>query len=137
MKVPLSWLREYVDVPESVPALVERLTRAGLEVGGVRFVGVPAPEGLPPSMCEVGPAWAADKVVLARVLKTEKHPNADRLRLVTVEYGTGQPKVVLTGAPNINPGDEGQRVILALTGSVLYDGHAQPKQLKELKPATI
>src|SRR5437899_3257169 len=101
MKIPLSWLREYVGVPPAVPALVERLTLAGLEVAGVRFVGVAAPEGLPPQMCETGPVWAPDKVMFARVLKTEQHPNADSLKLVTVEYGAGQPKVVLTGARNI------------------------------------
>ena len=42
MKVPLSWLRDYVDLPPSVPQLVERLTLAGLEVAGVRCIGVPA-----------------------------------------------------------------------------------------------
>ena len=65
MKIPLSWLREYVAVPPAVPALVERLTLAGLEVAGVRFVGVAAPDGLPPQMCETGPVWAPGRASAA------------------------------------------------------------------------
>src|SRR5581483_8065992 len=63
--------------------------------------------------------------------------NADRLTLVDLDYGTGQPKIVVTGAPNIKVGDQGQKVIIALSGSVLYDGHAQEKVLRELKPSKI
>ena len=46
MKIPLSWLRDYVDITLPIPQLVERLTLAGLEVGGIRLVGLPHPEGL-------------------------------------------------------------------------------------------
>lgn len=137
MKVPLSWLREYVDPTLPPAALIERLTIAGLEVGGVRVFGLPIPEGVRVRPDETGPVWARDKIVTAKVLKTEKHPNADKLRLVTVEYGAAEPKVLVTGAPNINPGDSGQVVILALTGSVLFDGHATPKKLSELKPTQL
>jgi len=137
MKVPLSWLREYVDLTLPAAALIERLTLAGLEVGGVRVFGLPIPEGVRVKPEETGPVWAKDKIVTAKVLKTEKHPNADKLRLVTVEYGASEPKVLVTGAPNIGPGDAGQVVILALTGSVLFDGHATPKKLSELKPTQL
>src|SRR6202030_4025594 len=78
-----------------------------------------------------------DKIVIGRIIAVERHPNADRLTLATVEYGVGQPKTVVTGAPNIRPGEQGQQVILALAGSVLYDGHADSKVLRELKPSKI
>src|SRR5437868_13750740 len=137
MKVPLSWLRDYVELTLPVAWLAERLTLAGLELEGVRVLGLPVPEGLRVKPEEAGPVWAADKVVVARVLTVEKHPNADKLKLVTVEYGAKEPKVVVTGAPNIKVGDAGQVVILALTGSILFDGHATPKKLMELKPTQL
>lgn len=137
MKVPVSWLREYVDVSLSVPELAERLTLAGLEVSGLRFYGLPVPPGARVGQEAAGPAWARDKVITARVLKVDKHPNADKLKLVTAEYGAAEPKVVVTGAPNIKFGDSGQKVILGLAGTSYWDGHATPKQIKELKPTQL
>src|SRR5437773_71112 len=137
MKVPLSWLRDYVDLPASVAQMAERLTLAGLEVGGVRLYGLPVPEGLRVKAEDAGPEWARDKILVGKVLSVEKHPNADRLTLATVDYGAAEPRTVVTGAPNLKVGDRGQKVILALTGSVLYDGHAEGKVLKELKPGKI
>src|SRR5947209_10812577 len=138
MKVPLTWLRDYVDLSGiGVPQLVERLTFVGLEVASVRCVGVPVPDGLRAKASDPGPVWAADKVVVGRVLKVEKHPNADKLRLVTAEYGAAEPKVVVTGAPNVNVGDSGYKVILGLTGTVYSDGHVSPKKLSELKPTKL
>lgn len=137
MKVPLNWLREYVELTLPVPQLIERLTLAGLEVGGVRCLGVPPPEGLRVKGEDAGPAWDKDKVIVARVLQVDKHPNADKLKLVTVEYGAAQPKVVVTGAPNINIGDANKNVILGLAGTTYFDGHSTPKTLKELKPSKL
>lgn len=134
MKVPLSWLREYVELPGSVAELAERLTLAGLEVASVQAIGSALPEGLGVKAAEPGPVWDRDKVVVARVLQVEKHPNADRLKLVTLEYGTAQPKVVVTAAPNIQFGDKGQKVILGLAGTTYWDAHATPKALARLKP---
>src|SRR4051812_47376324 len=127
MKIPLSWLRDYVDLDGvDVPTLVERLTLAGLEVASVRCLGVPAPAGLKAKAGEEALAWAPDKVVVGRVLKVEKHPNADKLKIVHAEYGAAEPRVVVTGAPNVNIGDSGYKVILGLTGTVYWDGHASP-----------
>src|SRR4051812_7044288 len=109
MLVPLSWLRDYVPLPADPAALVERLTLAGLEAIGVRALGVPAPAGL---KAEATPVWDRDKVMVATVLKIEKHPDADKLKLVTVDHGAAEPKVVVTGAPNIAPGQSGMKVIL-------------------------
>src|SRR5262249_61259988 len=123
MKVPLSWLRDYVDVTLSVPHLVERLTLAGLEVASVRAIGLPRPEGLRAKSEEAGPVWDREKVVVARVLSVDKHPNADKLKLVTVDYGAKEPKVVVTGAPNVQVGDKDYKVIIGLAGTVYWDGH--------------
>jgi phenylalanyl-tRNA synthetase beta chain len=137
MKIPLKWLSEYVPLTLPVAELAERLTLAGLEVSGVRLIGVPPPEGLRVKSEDAGPVWDRDKIVVAQVVSVEKHPNADKLKLPTVDYGQGRTKKMVTGAPNLNVGDAGQKVILALAGSVLYDGHATPKKLSELKPGKI
>jgi phenylalanyl-tRNA synthetase beta chain len=135
MKVPLSWLREYVAVDIPVAELARRLTLAGMEVSGARAFGLPAPEGL--KVDEPSPAWAKDKVVTAQVLKVEKHPNADKLKLVHADYGVAEPKVVVTGAPNLNVGDSGQKVVIGLAGTEYWDGHATPKKLSTLKPTQL
>lgn len=137
MKVPLRWLKEYVDLPASVAELAERLTLAGLEVASIRVLGLRVPPGVQIKTEDAGPVWDPKQIVIGKVLSVERHPNADRLTLATVDYGAGQPKTVVTGAPNIKVGDQGQKVIVALSGSVLYDGHAEQKVLKELKPSKI
>src|SRR5262245_43108761 len=121
MKVPLSWLRDYVDLPASVGQLAERLTLAGLEVASARLIGLPVQADLRVKLDNPGPVWERDKIVIGQVLSVERHPNADRLTLATVEYGAAQPKTVVTGAPNIKVGDRGRKVILGLSGSVLFD----------------
>src|SRR6516162_8229485 len=138
MKIPLRWLQDYVDLTPIPPGrLIERLTLAGLEVGGVRVLGLPIPEGVRVKAEDRGPVWDRDKVFVAQVLGVEPHPNADRLRLPTVIWGEGKVKQLVTGAPNINVGDKGQKVVLALTGSVLIDGHSDDRKLAELKPTKI
>ncbi|MFL5340037.1 MAG: phenylalanine--tRNA ligase subunit beta [Gemmataceae bacterium] len=137
MKVPLRWLADYVDANLPVPKLAERLTLAGLEVSGFRFLGLSVPPGVHVKPEELGPEWSCDTVVIAEVLKVEKHPNADKLKLVTVNYGGPAPKTIVTGASNINVGDAGQKVILGLAGTRYFDGHVQPKQIKELKAGNI
>ncbi|MCS7054967.1 MAG: phenylalanine--tRNA ligase subunit beta [Thermoflexales bacterium] len=127
MRVPISWLREYVEITLPIEQLAERLTLAGLEVEHIEYVGLPGSE-LP---------WDRDKIFVGQLLKVERHPNADRLLLVTVDYGAGQPITVVTGAPNIRPGDSGQKVVLALKGARLYDGHKEGKVIMTLKEATL
>ncbi len=137
MKIPLKWLADYVPLTLPVAELVERLTLAGLEVSSVRLIGVPAPEGLRVKSAEAGPVWERDKIIIAEVQSVGPHPDADRLKLPIVNYGEGRTKTLVTGAPNINVGDSGVKVILALSGSMLFDGHSTPKQLMALKPTKI
>jgi phenylalanyl-tRNA synthetase beta chain len=118
MNVPLKWLADHVDLADvALPDLVERLTLAGLEVTGVRLLGLPAPAGLKAKVLEPGPTWDRDKVVTGHVRKIDKHPNADKLKLVEIDYGAGATKTVVTGAPNIAVGESGQKIILGLRGT--------------------
>ncbi|MEP7040503.1 MAG: phenylalanine--tRNA ligase subunit beta [Chloroflexota bacterium] len=103
MRVPLSWLREYVDFDLSPEMLAEQLTMRGLEVSGIEVSGAD---------------WT--DVVVGRLLSIERHPNADKLWLTSVDVGSGEPLQVVCGADNIAPG---QLVPVALVGSVLPGGH--------------
>jgi phenylalanyl-tRNA synthetase beta chain len=137
MKVPLNWLRDYVDLPLSEAQLAERLTLAGLEVMGVQVFGLPVPEGLRVKAEDRGPVWERDKVVTARITRIDPHPDADRLKLPTVEYGPGLTKQLVTGAPNVSVGQSNVNVVLALNGAELIDGHAAERKLMTLKPTKI
>ncbi len=78
MKIPLSWLANYVRISVPPAQLIERLTLAGLEVAGVRMLGLPIPEGVRVKAEERGPVWDRDKILIAEVQSVEQHPNADR-----------------------------------------------------------
>ncbi|MBA3687461.1 MAG: phenylalanine--tRNA ligase subunit beta [Chloroflexi bacterium] len=99
MRVPLSWLREYVDFDLSPQALAEALTMRGLEVSAIDVSGA---------------EWT--DVVVGRLLSIERHPNADKLWLTIVDVGAGEPLQIVCGADNISVGD---LVPVALVGSVL------------------
>src|SRR5512137_899906 len=114
MKVPFSWLREYVTVPLSAKEVAERLTMAGIEANVTEATGQ---------------SW--DKITVGQVVALEPHPNADRLQLATIDFGQGQSKVVC-GAPNVRVGD---RVPFAEVGAELVDAHSGKRG--KLKPAKI
>ncbi len=145
MRVPLSWLKDFVDITISAEELAERLTLAGLEVAAIDYIGVPqgeAPEGItvPPSDHLV---WARDKIVLGAIHEVKPHPNADRLVLAMVDYGGPQVEQVVTGAPNLFP-YKGKGPInppllspLALEGAEVYDGHAEGRQRMILKEKAL
>jgi phenylalanyl-tRNA synthetase beta chain len=99
MRVPLSWLREFVDVDLTPEALAERLTLLGMEVKGI---------------VRWGEDWR--NVVVGELLSVERHPRADRLSLTRVTVGSGEPLDIVCGATNIAAG---QRVPVALPGAVL------------------
>lgn len=146
MKVPLSWLKEYVDITLPVDELAEKLTLAGLEVENIEYIGLPMPEsvrrrkGIAPDDLATGNGhivWERDKLFVGQILETRRHPNADRLLLATVDYGRGEPMTVITGAPNLQPGDAGQKVAFATLGAVLVDPYAAEFKTMKLKPAKI
>jgi phenylalanyl-tRNA synthetase beta chain len=129
MRVPLSWLKDFVDITMSVDELAERLTLSGLEVAEVEKIGIDGAE-LP---------WDADKIVIGNILEVKQHPNADRLVLADVDYGAPEPHTVVTGAPNLfqyrGQGRLAQPLkgIYAKEGATLYDGHAEGKVKAVLK----
>ncbi len=126
MRVPLSWLREFVEITLPPEELAERLTLAGLEV--TRLEGV-------------GEWWDPEKIRVGEILAVERHPNADRLVLATVDYGADTPMTVVTGAPNLFPyvgqARPGLKVAFAVAGARLIDPYDEQRRLKTLKPAKI
>ncbi len=102
MKVSLNWLRYYVDIPVSVEELCDKMTMSGFEVDGV--------EDLSATM---------KNVVAARILKLERHPDADRLQICTMDVGGDEPIQIITGADNVF---EGALVPAALHDSLLPTG---------------
>ena len=102
MKIPLSWLRQYVNVDIPAADLAHRLTMAGVEVGEVEETG----------------GWS--EVYVGSVTSVRQHPNADRLRLCTVTTGADAMEVVC-GAPNVA---EGQKICFARVGAHLYNAHS-------------
>jgi phenylalanyl-tRNA synthetase beta chain len=103
MRVPLSWLREYVDVEASAAQIAEALTISTAEV---------------PTIERRGPADTA-LFVVGRVLEADKHPNADRLQLCKVDVGEGTPAQIVCGAWNFGAG---ATVAVARPGATLPNG---------------
>ena len=113
MKVSLKWLREYVPVSLRPEELAHKLTMAGIEVGEVETVGG---------------EW--DGVCAGRVREVNKHPNADRLTLCTVDL-PDESFEVICGAPNVAAG---QNIAFARVGAQLFDGRSgKPVKLKKAK----
>lgn len=111
MKFTLNWLKEHLDTQASLDDIVEALTRVGLEVEGVD---------------NPGEKLAAFKV--AKVLTAERHPQADKLQVLTVDTGDGNPLQVVCGAPNARAGLIG---VLGLPGAIV------PANGMELKVSAI
>lgn len=142
MKVPLSWLKEYIDIDLSIPELAYKLTMAGMEVEGIQLIGLPMPEGESYGFTPTGLSWDPEKIVVAQIDEVLPHPNADRLTLCRLQDGT-QEHIVLTGAPNLYPykglGPLAQpiKVAYAKEGARIYDGHQPGQVLTTLKRAKI
>jgi phenylalanyl-tRNA synthetase beta chain len=99
MNVSLSWLRDFVELPATTQELVNLLTLAGVEVEAVIQRGADIPS-----------------VVVAKILESVQHPNADRLSVAKVDSGSGEIHQIVCGAKNYKVGD---KVPLALPGAVL------------------
>ncbi len=107
MRVPVSWLRDYVPVEMPLDELATRLSISTAEVEGIERRGVPDEDGNL-GLFRVG-----------KVLEAEKHPNADRLQLCRVDVGEGEPRQIVCGAWNFGAG---ATVAVALPGAVLPGG---------------
>ena len=99
MKITTSWLKEHLDTKLNENQIIDKLTEVGLEVEGVD-----------------SQSGELDSFIIAKILKAEKHPDADRLRVCDVDIGTGDPVKVVCGAPNAK---EGLLTIYAPPGAIV------------------
>ena len=104
MRVPVSWLRDYVTFDLPLRELGERMSMTGTKLEALHHRGVPA---------------HVELYRVGRVLTRAQHPNADRLSLCTVDVGDGEPRQIVCGASNF---EAGATVAVALPGAVLPDG---------------
>ena len=105
MKISLNWLKDYIDTNLSTKELADILTDIGLEVEGIEtFESI---------------RGGLKGCVIGKVISCEKHPDADRLSLTTVDIGKGSHLPVVCGAPNVQ---QGQKVVVATIGTTLYKG---------------
>ena len=103
MRLPLTWLHEYTAPDLSTRELATRLAMTGTEVDRIHQHGVPS----------------ADHFVVGKVLTCVQHPDADRLRVCTVDVGEEEPSQIVCGAPNV---EAGQTVAVARPGAVMPGG---------------
>ena len=117
MKISLNWLQDYLDLSDLAPEKIgEVLTEIGLEVEGMeKFESIKG--GL-------------EGVVVGRVLKTQKHPNADNLTITKVDVNGDEDLQIICGAPNVA---EDQKVLVAMEGTTLYGTDGNPFKIKRAK----
>jgi phenylalanyl-tRNA synthetase beta chain len=144
MKIPLSWLNDFVDIDGlSVEEIAKQLTLAGLEVEEIHYVGWKMPDdSVRHEFKTTGIEWDKEKLVVAEIREVMPHPNADRLVLCDL-YDGKEEHIALTGAPNlfeykgIGKLPKTIKVAYAKEGAQIYDGHQEDQVLVTLKRAKI
>jgi phenylalanyl-tRNA synthetase beta chain len=140
MRVPISWLKEFVEIKLPIEELAHKLTLAGLEVEEIQYVGLPKPEGQQ-RVKITGFSWEPENIVVGAISEVMPHPNADKLVLCKLDDGE-QSHVVLTGAPNLfpykgkGPLDKPLKVAYAREGATIinaYEPGNKPIKLKRRK----
>ena len=116
MKISYNWLKQFLKIDWEAEKTGELLTDLGLEVEGI--VQIESVKG------------SLSGVVVGEVLTCEKHPNADKLSLTSVDIGDEEPLQIVCGAPNVA---QGQKVAVAKVGTVLYDSNEEPFKIKKGK----
>ncbi|WBO84785.1 phenylalanine--tRNA ligase subunit beta [Hymenobacter yonginensis] len=116
MKISYDWLRTLIPTDKPAEEIGQLLTGSGLEVEGIEEL-----ESIPGGL---------RGVVLGTVLTCEKHPDADKLSLTTVDVGDGQPRQIVCGAANVRAG---LKVVVALDGATLYPAQGEPFKIKKSK----
>ena len=112
MKVPVSWLKDYVDINVDAEKLADLMTLSGSKVEAVEDLGKDI-----------------ENVVTGRIVSMEKHPNADKLKVARVDIGKETIQVV-TGAPNVKEGDH---IRVALVGAKLPGGTIKASRLRGIE----
>jgi phenylalanyl-tRNA synthetase beta chain len=116
MKISFNWLKQYIDFNESIEEVSTILTDTGLEVEGIEKVEQ-VKGGL-------------KGLVIGKVLTCKQHPNADKLKITTVDIGNGMATPIVCGAPNVAAG---QTVIVAPVGTTLYPITGDEFKIKKAK----
>ena len=116
MKISNNWLKEYIKTDLKIEKIGEYLTDIGLEV-----------EGIDPFESVKG---SLEGIVVGKVLTCEQHSNADKLKLTTVDVGTGKPLKIVCGAPNVAAR---QTVPIAVVGTKIYGKDGTSFEIKEAK----
>lgn len=116
MKISINRLKKYIALTQSPDDIGDMLTQSGLEVEGIEdFESVKG--GL-------------EGIVIGEVLTCEKHPDADKLSLTTVDIGAENPSQIVCGAPNVA---QGQKVLVATVGATLYPSEGESFKIKKAK----
>jgi len=116
MDISYKWLKEYINTDKSAQELADILTSLGLEVASIEE--------------KESVKGGLRGLVVGQVLSCERHPNADKLSVTTVDTGSGEILPIVCGAPNVAAG---QKVIVATVGTTLYNGD----EAFEIKKAKI
>ncbi|MFT7331042.1 MAG: phenylalanyl-tRNA synthetase beta chain, partial [Roseivirga sp.] len=116
MKISYNWLKQFLKIDWEAEQTAELLTDLGLEVEGIETV-----ESIKGSL---------KGIVVGEVLTCIQHPNADRLKVTTINIGGDFPLQIVCGAPNVAAG---QKVPVATIGTVLYDGKGDSFKIKKGK----
>jgi phenylalanyl-tRNA synthetase beta chain len=116
MKISYNWLKQFLKIDWEAEQTAELLTDLGLEVEGIETV-----ESIKGSL---------KGIVVGEVLTCIQHPNADRLKVTTINIGGDSPIQIVCGAPNVAAG---QKVPVATIGTVLYDGKGDSFKIKKGK----
>jgi phenylalanyl-tRNA synthetase beta chain len=116
MKISYKWLKDYISFEESPEEIAEILTSIGLEVESIEHI-----ESVKGGL---------HGVFVGQVLSCEKHPDADRLHLTTVDIGKEQPLQIVCGAPNVA---QEQKVAVATVGATLYFASGEEVKIKKSK----
>lgn len=116
MKIALSWLKQYINIELTAEELGKKLTSIGLELEAIETY-----EQIPGSL---------EGMVIGEVLSKEKHPNADKLSVTTVDIGKETPAPIVCGAANVATG---QKVVVATLDAMLYPTGGEPFQIKKSK----
>ncbi|MDY0779690.1 phenylalanine--tRNA ligase subunit beta [Tenacibaculum sp. IB213877] len=116
MKISYNWLQQFLQIDWAPEKTGELLTDLGLEVEGIETI-----ESIKGSL---------KGVVVGEVLTCVQHPNADKLKVTTVNLGNGEPVQIVCGAPNVAAG---QKVPVATIGTVLYDEKGEGFKIKKGK----
>ena len=116
MKISYNWLKNYVQTDLPVETISVLLTNCGLEVEAIEK--------------EESVKGGLQGIVVGQVMSKEKHPDADRLNITSVDIGTGTLLNIVCGASNV---EEGQKVMIATIGAKLYPTRGEPFEIKKSK----